>query len=275
MRKGLVLLAGILGLQLVSAVPAAAVFVRFDIEKISPIGALGGNLLFDVGGFDGFMTFEFVDTDADDILDTGTLVDLRLLTTGPIADNPTSGDSLTLILLPGNVDLLQIPDGTEFSFTNALGDPDMAIAVNPVGGFIGDVFTFEPDAKLAVEGAPNSGIANCEGSQCAIIDPPPPIDLSGPQIPIDLEPQDVTFTITGLETVETMPASLTGSFGFNLGTFPLTFDILQSSGVVVAPEPGNSFAMLASLGTLAGLRRLRRTQSARGSAPERSALRIG
>ncbi|MCZ7620667.1 MAG: hypothetical protein M5U32_21000 [Myxococcota bacterium] len=226
MHKVLVLVAGILGLQLFGAAPAAAVFVRFDIEEISPISALGGNLLFDVGGFEGQMTFEFVDTDTDDILDTGTLVDLRLLTAGPIEDAPTSGFTMTLTLLPGNVDLLQIPDGTEFTFTNALGDPETATALNPVGGFAGDLFTFEPGAALAIEGAPESGIAGCTGdpgaNACSLVDPPPPIDLSGPQIPIQLEPEPspidkFKFTITGLETVETTPASLTGQFEFFLG----------------------------------------------------------
>ena len=283
-------LAGAFALWGISAAPASAVQVRFDVEEISTLLAAGIFPL-DVADFEGFLLFDLVDTNEDGMLDAGTLIDMRLKAFGPVIDDGSfggsPGDALTLGLLPGQVEILQIRDGTEYQYPNPAFDPDtapaepmflMATAVDPVGILEPSVetpgakrFTFDEGELLAAEGAPETGVATCDGFACtAAINNigELPLDLSGPQPPLEVGAvvageKVVFFEIVGLETIESTPASLTGSFSFFLGAFPVEFDILSATGVVV-PEPGAGLGIAASLGTLAWLGRRRRAAGGLG-----------
>lgn len=283
MRRVSSLVAGMVAFWGISAAPAAATttFVRFEVQEISTLTASGIFPLI-VADIDGFLHFEFVDADEDGTFETGTLVDMRLKAFGPILDDGTvtvggvPGDGLTLTLLPGQVELLQIPDGTEFDYIDPFtpGNPVVAgTATNPAGTLVPSLetvgashFTFDPGARLAIEGAPNTGLADCEGSLCGVALLALgglPLLLDGPQAPLVLDDKDqddnnlVSFEIVGLDTIETTPASLTGPFSFFLGAFPLEFDILTAPGVVV-PEPDVGVGIVASLATLMLLGRRRR-----------------
>jgi hypothetical protein len=287
MRKVTSLLAGAFALWATSAAPASAVLVRFDIEEISDLRAAEAFDLV-VAEFEGFLIFEFVDTDEDGMVDRGTLIDSQLFALGPVQDNgdlrfedvnPMDGipDPLLFFeLLPGDVNLTQIPDGTDFQYIDpfSIEEPPPlaeATAADPVGTLMPsletpglDVFTFDPGERLSVEGAPDSGLESCTGSLCAaalnLIELP--LDLSGPQAPLEVDAADqdgpkVFFDIIGLHDVETTPATMTGAFEFFLGTAVLEFEILSSTGMVV-PEPGAGLGIVASIGTLALLGRRRR-----------------
>lgn len=290
MRKVTSLLAGAFALWATSAAPASAVLVRFDIEEISDLRAAEAFDLV-VAEFQGFLIFDFVDTNADGMVDRGTLIDSQLFAIGPVQDNgdlrfedaDMDGELDPLLffeLLPGDVNLTQIPDGTDFQYIDpfSLDNPPPlvdATAADPVGTLVPslvtpglDVFTFDPGERLSVEGAPDSGLESCTGSLCiaALNLIALPLDLSGPQAPLEVDAADqdgpkVYFEILGLHDIENTPATMTGAFEFFLGTAVLEFQILSSTGTVV-PEPGTALGVVAGIGTLALLGRRRRAGTA-------------
>jgi len=227
MRRALSLGLGAIGLLAVSAASASTVTVKFDILAVSNVLALGV-LPLTVGGFTGsYLTMSF------DESGNGALTDARLYVQGPILDEPTGGTVLDLTLNPGQIDLLQIPDGTLY---DSDGDtiPD-TVASDAAGTLTGTSFQFDVQPLWHVSGAPNTGIASCTGSVCSFL-PPTPIDLSGPLAPpLDLSPPAVALDIENLVLGET--ATLTGTFAFSLGGTSVSFQIDDAEGTVV-PEPG-------------------------------------
>ena len=259
--------------------------VRFDITEIGTLSASGGVFELEVASFEGFLLFDFVDSDDDGTLDAGSLTDLRLTATGPIpGTSPTSpGFALEFSTLSGGIDFLQIPDGTTFEFLVPQSDPQefaMATAANPTGRFVpspevieAQRFLFDLDELLSIEGAPDTGLLDCINTSgnglCFLAEEnlpeTPPgfvgiLDLSGPQAPIPVDENAnfaPFFDVVGLDTIETTPATMTGQFAFLLGNFDVSFPILSAEGIVV-PEPGPGLGIAASLGTLALLSRRRR-----------------
>jgi hypothetical protein len=249
MREALALLGGALGLAAVWGTPAsaAAVRVRFEFLAVSDVLALGLVPL-DIAGFAGsHLTFVFdLDTGA------GELIDARVHVEGPI----TSGSLLTLDLLPGDVDLLQIDAGTAYEYEDDSVPPLLIpeMAENPRGTLDGASFTFDRQALLHAEGAPDAGIASCSGDLCDIAFPPLPIPLDGPLAPLDLGPPAVTLTIENLVLGQT--ATLTGPFALAVGANEVSFTIDSAAGTVV-PEPAQALLTVAGVGALAILRRRR------------------
>lgn len=243
-------LAFLVGIALVSAAPAGAatISVRYDINEVTDVLALGILPLDIAGGFPGsYLEFSF-----DTTTGVGTLTDARIHVVGPITDAGTGGANLTLTLLPGDIDLGQLPPGP-YTYEGESGPVD-EIAVDPTGVLSGAgpyTFVFDDGALLSAAGAPDSGIATCSGALCAFL-PATPIDLSGNQAPIDIA--GITLDIDDLTVGAT--STLTGSFALALGSTAVAFTVANATGTVV-PEPGTILLLASGVAALAGFGRRR------------------
>lgn len=224
--------AAVLGVVAASAAPAAAetVRVRFDLLQVANVTVsvdLGGvpiQLPLTVGGVTGsYLTFVF-----DTATNEGALIDSRLAVQGPyVIPN--------FATLTGSVVAHQIPSGTSYTYVdeNFLLTP--AVATDPRGTFAGNAFEFDVQELVHNEGPPGSGLNTCTGSGCGFLPLVLPLDLSGPQPPVDIGPPEV-----GLDIVDLVPgqtATLTGPFAFTFRGTRYAFEITDARGTVMAEPP--------------------------------------
>jgi len=229
-----------------SATALPAVQINYTIDSVANIKALGF-LDLTVTSFAGNLLFNWEDTDNNGSYDKGTLQGSEILVQGTV--NSLTPGLLSLTLTPTGLDLIQYPNGTNYTYTDTSVSPPVPVnttAVDPVGILSGTAFSFLAGSKLGVFGPAGAGILSCAGSLCGAL-PATPIDLSGPLTPINVGGTAVLLNVTDPAAAN---PSLTGKFSFALGTTAISFDITQATGTVV-PEPGTILLVISGLGGLA------------------------